>query len=61
MSTEIPNHLNYQQVIEGFYNVYNEMPFQPNGEKADLHSITEKIPFSLDFMQHIFGEQIELD
>ena len=56
----IPNHLNYQQVIEGFYNVYNEMPFQPNGEKADLQSIKEKIPFSLDFMQHIFGEQIEL-
>ena len=56
----IPNHLNYQQVIEGFYNVYNEMPFQPNGEKVDLQSIKEKIPFSLDFMQHIFGEQIEL-
>lgn len=56
----IPNHLDYQQVIEGFYNVYNEMPFQPNGEKVDLQSIKEKIPFSLNFMEHIFGEQIEL-
>ena len=56
----IPSHLNYQKVVDGFYNMYNEIPCQPNGEKVDLQSIEEKIPFSLNFMQHIFGEQIEL-
>lgn len=56
----IPNHLNYQQIIAGFYNMYNEIPYQPNNEKSELKSIKEKIPFSLNFMEHIFGEQLEL-
>lgn len=56
----IPSHLNYQKVVDRFYNIYNEIPFQPDGENVDLQSIKEKIPFSLNFMQHIFGEQIEL-
>ena len=25
----IPSHLNYEKIIEGFYNMYNEIPHQP--------------------------------
>ncbi|ROI09820.1 hypothetical protein EGI11_03425 [Chryseobacterium sp. H3056] len=56
----IPSHLNYQKVIEGFYNMYNEIPYQPDEANEQLHSIKDKIAFSLNFMEHIFGEQIEL-
>ncbi|MBT2620627.1 primase-helicase family protein [Chryseobacterium sp. ISL-6] len=56
----IPSHLEYQQIIAGFYNVYNEIPFQPIKENINSVSLKEKIPFSLMFMEHIFGEQLEL-
>lgn len=56
----IPSHLQYQQIIQGFYNVYNEIPYKPISEKPDQTSLKEKIPFSLRFMEHIFGEQLEL-
>jgi len=56
----IPSHLDYRQIIEGFYNVYNEIPYQPTEENISPEDIKEKIPFSLKFMEHIFGEQIEL-
>jgi hypothetical protein len=56
----IPNHLNYQKVIEGFYNMYNEIPHQPDEVNEELLSIKEKILFSLKFMEHIFGEQLEI-
>jgi hypothetical protein len=25
----IPSHLDYRQIIDGFYNMYNEIPYQP--------------------------------
>lgn len=53
----IPEHLNYQQIVQGFYNIYNEIPFAPSSENEDLKS---KIPFSLNFVAHIFGEQFEM-
>ncbi|MBT2415955.1 primase-helicase family protein [Chryseobacterium sp. ISL-6] len=53
----IPEHLNYQQIVQGFYNIYNEIPFHPSSETEDLKS---KIPFSLNFVAHIFGEQLEM-
>ncbi|MCL1680609.1 DUF5906 domain-containing protein [Elizabethkingia miricola] len=56
----IPSHLDYQQIIEGFYNVYNEIPYHPTEENISPEDIKEKIPFSLKFMDHIFGEQMEL-
>lgn len=56
----IPSHLEYRQIIEGFYNVYNEIPYQPIEENISPEDIKEKIPFSLKFMEHIFGEQMEL-
>jgi hypothetical protein len=56
----IPSHLEYRQIIQGFYNVYNEIPYQPIAEKPDQIFLKENIPFSLRFMEHIFGEQLEL-
>jgi len=56
----IPSHLQYQQIIADFYNLYNEIPFQPIKENISPASLVEKIPFSLMFMEHIFGEQLEL-
>ncbi|OWK98676.1 hypothetical protein AP75_04990 [Kaistella haifensis DSM 19056] len=56
----IPSHLDYQQIIDGFYNMYNEIPFQPSEENINSEALKEKIPFSLNFMEHIFGEQLEL-
>ncbi len=56
----IPSHLNYQQIIDGFYNKYNEIPFQPIEENIIPEALKDKIPFSLRFMEHIFGEQLEL-
>lgn len=56
----IPSHLNYKQIIDGFYNMYNEIPFQPINENISPETLENKIPFSLKFMEHIFGEQLEL-
>ncbi|WP_066436915.1 primase-helicase family protein [Chryseobacterium sp. CCH4-E10] len=56
----IPSHLQYQKIIEGFYNMYNEIPYQPNDESLNSETLKERIPFSLRFMEHIFGEQFEL-
>lgn len=53
----IPEHLNYQQIVQGFYNIYNEIPFAPSSEKENLKN---NIPFSLNFVEHIFGEQLEM-
>ncbi len=53
----IPEHLNYQQIVQGFYNIYNEIPFAPSSEKENLKN---NIPFSLNFVEHIFGEQFEM-
>ena len=53
----IPEHLDYQQIVQGFYNVYNEIPFSPSSENGILKN---SIPFSLNFVQHIFGEQFQL-
>jgi len=53
----IPEHLNYKQIVQGFYNIYNEIPFAPSSEKENLKN---NIPFSLNFVAHIFGEQLEM-
>ena len=53
----IPEHLDYQQIVQGFYNIYNEIPFSPSSENGNLKNA---IPFSLNFVQHIFGEQFQL-
>nr|WP_314494626.1 DUF5906 domain-containing protein [uncultured Chryseobacterium sp.] len=56
----IPSHLNYEQIVDGFYNIYNEIPYQPIEENISSEAILNKIPYSLKFMEHIFGEQLEL-
>ena len=52
----IPNHLNYQKTVENFYNTYNEIPYQPSVSKVSVG----EIPFSISFLQHIFGNQVDL-
>lgn len=52
----IPNHLKYQKTIENFYNIYNEIPHQPSVSRVSV----DKIPFSISFLQHIFGNQVDL-
>lgn len=56
----IPSHLDYKQIIDGFYNMYNEIPYQPINKNISPEALENKIPFSLKFMEHIFGEQLEL-
>ncbi|MDY3528934.1 DUF5906 domain-containing protein [Riemerella anatipestifer] len=52
----IPNHLKYQKTIENFYNIYNEIPHQPSVSRVSV----DEIPFSISFLQHIFGSQVDL-
>lgn len=52
----IPNHLKYQKTIENFYNIYNEIPHQPTLVKVTV----EEIPFTISFLEHIFGKQVDL-
>ena len=53
----IPEHLEYRQIVQGFYNIYNEIPFLPSSGKENL---INSIPFSMNFVEHIFGEQLEM-
>lgn len=52
----IPNHLNYQKIVGNFYNTYNEIPHKP----LTTYARKDMIKYSLEFMSHIFGEQVEL-
>lgn len=52
----IPNHLKYEKTIENFYNIYNEIPHQPSVSRVSV----DEIPFSISFLQHIFGSQVDL-
>ena len=57
----IPSHTNYQHVIppiqdksekiHGFYNEYHELDKKPKKGNCE---------FSIEFMRHVFGEQMEL-
>ncbi len=47
----VPSHLDFKEVISNFYNTYNKLP-----HKLKQGSYT----YSLKFMEHIFGEQLEL-
>lgn len=52
----IPDNLNFKQSIDNFYNMYMEIPHPPSTPPVSK----EMIPFSLIFMGHIFGEQLDL-
>jgi len=47
----VPSHTNFKEVISNFYNTYNELTYKP--KQGD-------IIYSLKFMEHIFGNQVEL-
>lgn len=48
--------MKYQKTIENFYNIYNEIPHQPSVSKVS----EDEIPFSISFLRHIFGKQVDL-
>lgn len=57
----IPDHLNYQKRIDNFYNRYHPLPIEIYpGAVEDVLLLKEKIKHTLDFLTHIFGDQIEL-
>jgi hypothetical protein len=47
----VPSHLNYQEIIGNFYNLYQRMDWKPEAGSCDN---------ILKFLQHIFNEQYEL-
>lgn len=47
----VPNHENYSRIIHECFNIYNEFEHQP--EEGEC-------PVSLEFMEHIFEEHIEI-
>lgn len=49
----VPNHVNYQQVIKNNFNVYFPFEFQP----ADDTCLEEDCPYIIAFFKHIFGER----
>lgn len=49
--TCIPNHIDYKQIYENFYNTY--FPLSNNPHKGNIDN-------TLSFLQHIFGKQFEL-
>lgn len=55
----IPNHLDYNLIIDNFYNTYNELDIKPIKESLSLQQIENNIPNSLKFVKHIFGEHFE--
>lgn len=52
----MPNHLNYRKTIDNFYNIYNQIPYEPSLRKVTATDI----PFTVSFLEHIFDEQIDL-
>lgn len=55
----IPDHLNYQLIVDNFYNTYNELSASPIKEALTLEQLENNIPNTLNFVQHIFGDQKE--
>lgn len=53
----IPDHLNYQLIVDNFYNTYNELSASPIQETLTLEQLENSIPNTLKFLQHIFGDQ----
>jgi hypothetical protein len=56
----IPNHFGYEQIVDAFYNTYHELPNQPIVKDFPIDELEKLIPNSLQFMQHIFGDQVQL-
>lgn len=52
----LPSHLDFQQDVDGYFNLYSPLPHKPCDEPV----IDFDIPATLSFIRHIFGEQVEL-
>jgi hypothetical protein len=51
-----PDNKNYKPVIDNKFNMYQPFPHQPESDKIT----SDDIPYTLEFFNHIFGEQMEL-
>ncbi len=49
----VPNHINYQQVIHNCFNVYSELDFQ----QSDQPATAEDCQTILKYLHHLFGEK----
>jgi len=55
----IPDHQNFQLIVENFYNTYNELTVLPTNEELSLEHLENSIPNTMNFVHHIFGDQKE--
>lgn len=54
----IPLHINYEREIGDFYNIYHSLDFDIDNESnIDLEELEIQIPYTLQYIKHIFGEQ----
>lgn len=54
----IPQHTNYEREVGDFYNIYHPLDYDIEIEsEIDLNELQLKIPFTLKYIKHIFGEQ----
>ncbi len=53
----IPDHLNYQPIVENFFNTYNELNMKPIEDNFSQNELEQLIPNSLHFVKHIFGSE----
>jgi hypothetical protein len=53
--TVVPDHLNYEQVIKNHYNKY-----MPLSHKISDDFDLQKFPSTLNYLRHIFGEQLDI-
>mgnify|MGYP003617305313 CR=1 FL=1 len=54
----IPQHINYEREVGDFYNIYHPLDYNIEIEsEIDLNELQLKIPFTLKYIKHIFGEQ----
>lgn len=54
----IPQHINYQREIGDFYNIYHPLDFKINPtSNVKLDELELKIPYTLNYIRHIFGDQ----
>lgn len=56
----IPDHLNYKQVINGFYNEYSPISHSIDIEQYSTDIIKNNIQNSMNFVKHIFGHQYKI-
>ncbi len=50
----VPDHMNFSQVIEGCFNVYSPIDYQPDDEEC----FEQDFPTIMGLIRHVFGEKI---